>query len=527
MTTLAMSVAPVDMGLFAHADIAESDSLSALLMSHETLMVTKQPTAAELDAFFAPTSGNAMETDSWSSSDEVRAPHCFSPLRLTIFMQSLNSDQIHSSPYGLETAQSGSDEEGAELCAPIGMASSGHASLFDLQLGSRQSAFANSAFPAALPIGPGSAGPVEPGVSALLAQPITKRIHRMKKRKTDRGSAGDSSNADSPSSSPLPPHGSPASTPLSFQELPADELLNLTSDEFEQYVQNLGAVRLITAAEDKELRKLRRLTLPCIVDLQADSLLLRLIKNREYAQSSRNKKKQHVEEVEVRLQAMAAEKAGLEERLAAMQAENLALRTQLGKIGVAVRADAELLARVKAALARLEQEAHALAADAYTSATSLFFGADSSASVSSTSSSSPSFAASSQTFTESAPAVGAGTKRKRAPAGRASAGPLTAVMFVVLVALGVFLPSSSLFEASSSPSSGVASVSFTHRDLLLKDCHAVPHELSMLERLSYNYLPDAVSDTLARYWFTPPPDSSRACTRENSAAGTCSPTARS
>lgn len=66
-----------------------------------------------------------------------------------------------------------------------------------------------------------------------------------------------------------------------FVELSEDELLKLDSQQMELYLKNLNEYRTVGPEEDKELKKLRR-----------------LIKNREYAQSSRNKKKQYIEEME-------------------------------------------------------------------------------------------------------------------------------------------------------------------------------------------------------------------------------------
>lgn len=69
-----------------------------------------------------------------------------------------------------------------------------------------------------------------------------------------------------------------------FVELPEEELLKLDSQQVEQYLKTLTEYRTLSADEEKELKKLRR-----------------LIKNREYAQSSRNKRKQYIEEMEGKL----------------------------------------------------------------------------------------------------------------------------------------------------------------------------------------------------------------------------------
>lgn len=67
-----LATTPVELGFFTHDDIVHSDSLTSFLMTGESFQEGKQPSAADLDAFFAPATGATMEPESWSSSDEVR-----------------------------------------------------------------------------------------------------------------------------------------------------------------------------------------------------------------------------------------------------------------------------------------------------------------------------------------------------------------------------------------------------------------------------------------------------------------------
>jgi hypothetical protein len=69
-------------------------------------------------------------------------------------------------------------------------------------------------------------------------------------------------------------------TEQNFRELPPQQMLELDSNQIEQYIRILSSKKNVTTNEEKELKKIRR-----------------LIKNREYAQSSRDKKKQHMDEV--------------------------------------------------------------------------------------------------------------------------------------------------------------------------------------------------------------------------------------
>lgn len=89
---------------------------------------------------------------------------------------------------------------------------------------------------------------------------------------------------------------------ISFVELSRNDLLTMTSKELEAQIKQLTAVRNLTTAEQREIKRQRR-----------------LIKNREYAQTSRVKKKQFVEELR-------QENKILKDRIKSLEEENHFLR---------------------------------------------------------------------------------------------------------------------------------------------------------------------------------------------------------
>jgi len=89
---------------------------------------------------------------------------------------------------------------------------------------------------------------------------------------------------------------------ISFVEIPRADLLTMTSKELEAQIKRLTALRSLTSAEQREIKRQRR-----------------LIKNREYAQTSRVKKKQFVEELRI-------ENKILRDRIQALEQENYILR---------------------------------------------------------------------------------------------------------------------------------------------------------------------------------------------------------
>jgi len=83
-----------------------------------------------------------------------------------------------------------------------------------------------------------------------------------------------------------------------YLRLSRDDLLKFSSKEYEDYVKNLAKEKPLTAAEAKDVKRQRR-----------------LIKNREYAQTSRNKKKELVGHMESQLDQLNAENGELRDRV--------------------------------------------------------------------------------------------------------------------------------------------------------------------------------------------------------------------
>ncbi|PRP81806.1 hypothetical protein PROFUN_10795 [Planoprotostelium fungivorum] len=97
--------------------------------------------------------------------------------------------------------------------------------------------------------------------------------------------------------------------PLSLSR---EDLLQLTSKAFENYIRQVVAVRKLSQDELDQLKKQRR-----------------LIKNRESAQLSRNRKKVHVDEIETKLNALTAERDAALKQLSVVAAERDRLKMEV------------------------------------------------------------------------------------------------------------------------------------------------------------------------------------------------------
>jgi len=94
--------------------------------------------------------------------------------------------------------------------------------------------------------------------------------------------------------------------------LPRETLLSMTSKDLEAHVRKIIKGRSITADEQKELRWQRR-----------------LVKNRESAQASRNRKKSRIEELEGQASVILHEQAKLRESIVSFEAANRSLKEEV------------------------------------------------------------------------------------------------------------------------------------------------------------------------------------------------------
>lgn len=94
--------------------------------------------------------------------------------------------------------------------------------------------------------------------------------------------------------------------------LPRQTILTISSPDFEKFAGDLRARRTLTPAEEKELKRQRR-----------------LVRNREYAQESRNKKRSVENQLEAKLTQLESANARLQRELDSVRAENAVLKQQL------------------------------------------------------------------------------------------------------------------------------------------------------------------------------------------------------
>jgi len=94
-----------------------------------------------------------------------------------------------------------------------------------------------------------------------------------------------------------------------------DELLKFSSEDLEAYVKALSATRPLTTAENKEIKRQRR-----------------LIKNRESAQQSRKRKKDKVGDLEQQVSQLEAINEERKAKLDEMQAEHVILKAEVSQL---------------------------------------------------------------------------------------------------------------------------------------------------------------------------------------------------
>eukprot|EP01117_Protostelium_nocturnum_P002144 TRINITY_DN12787_c0_g1_i2.p1 TRINITY_DN12787_c0_g1~~TRINITY_DN12787_c0_g1_i2.p1 ORF type:complete len:462 (-),score=236.48 TRINITY_DN12787_c0_g1_i2:205-1590(-) len=115
-----------------------------------------------------------------------------------------------------------------------------------------------------------------------------------------------------------------------FVELSQEQILALTSNEIEVYIKNVRMYKNPTQAQERELKRIRR-----------------LIKNREYAQNSRDKKRNHLESVEEQMGHVQQENSVLRQRINQLETENARVTGILSRLQGAIRKDPVIVARLK------------------------------------------------------------------------------------------------------------------------------------------------------------------------------------
>lgn len=119
-------------------------------------------------------------------------------------------------------------------------------------------------------------------------------------------------------STPIKPKDSPISSPdakSTTSLVSRDDLLKYTSEDLEAYVKALTATRPLTTAENKEIKRQRR-----------------LIKNRESAQQSRKRKKDKVGDLETLVAQLETINEERKSRLEEIQAENVILKAEVSQL---------------------------------------------------------------------------------------------------------------------------------------------------------------------------------------------------
>jgi hypothetical protein len=112
--------------------------------------------------------------------------------------------------------------------------------------------------------------------------------------------------------------------------LPREDLLKLSSKELDEYAERIRQVRPLTSEEEKDIRRQRR-----------------LIKNRESAHLSRQRRKSHMETLEGQLNAVNEENSRLKAEMESLRRENSGLKEQVGRLAKVIQQTPSLLNTVK------------------------------------------------------------------------------------------------------------------------------------------------------------------------------------
>jgi len=112
-----------------------------------------------------------------------------------------------------------------------------------------------------------------------------------------------------PLKSPPPPVNSQPEISINFSR---EELLQISSDDYEEHVRQLSALRPLSSSERNMIKRQRR-----------------LIKNRESAQASRQRKKDYVGDLEKKVGDLFSSNAKLKEEYSSLTAENRQLKNEV------------------------------------------------------------------------------------------------------------------------------------------------------------------------------------------------------
>jgi len=102
---------------------------------------------------------------------------------------------------------------------------------------------------------------------------------------------------------------------VSAVKLTRDQLLKISSTELEDYLNRLNLGRNLTKYEEKEIKRQRR-----------------LVKNREYAQEARKKKKEYVSNIESEVDTLKRENSELSSKVESLEKEVASLRNHIAEL---------------------------------------------------------------------------------------------------------------------------------------------------------------------------------------------------
>jgi len=156
-----------------------------------------------------------------------------------------------------------------------------------------------------------------PGVPQAVAACEPPRRDTSPKRSSRKSSSGAGNSSDSDSTPSKKSKGASSQRdPIPGGEaatLARETILTISSGEFEQFAEDLRKSKSLSPVEEKELKRQRR-----------------LVRNREYAQESRNKKRDTESQLETRISALETENRNLQQELKAVKTENACLKEQIG-----------------------------------------------------------------------------------------------------------------------------------------------------------------------------------------------------